>query len=592
MGGRWAWGHRLHGVLVVLVAAALVSTACSSPDPLAGLGTAGEQPGSTPADGSLGAPGSTATDASEPDEGGDEPARPADPERADLVVHTDRVLAEIDPMVLGTNVPAWLLPDLLTDLRFVQLTQALGTTLLRLPGGSWSNDYDWLGCERDDDAECFAAWGASPSDLLGFMVATGLPGMWTAAFNGTAEEAAAAVAFFNGTVGDQRPIGVDRGGRDWGVVGEWAALRAEHGFPEPVPITHWEVGNEIYGAVADAGPACAPWGWENVWTCDPAEYVHGDDSHDGLLAFAEAMTAVDPTIKIGAVGVGDRGEWGNWDDVVIREGRTAIDFYVVHHYGSDGDRPVDELLDVPREAWPRITTDVRRVFTDYGLPADTQIAVTEHNMVSFIDADEARLMPSAANAFYLADTIGQLIASGVPIANQWNLMNGRAANGSDYGLIDGTTMQRAPAYYAMALWARAGRSLVEVAVGPDAELGDLRVYGLIDADGAPRVLAFNPTGEVIRASLAVEPERQPDGSGDTGGVVAHVVAADSLGATTMSFNGVSEPSPDLSDPPVAVSLGVAAEPAADLDYQFAPYSLTLLEWTPIGAPAAVATPAP
>ena len=28
-----------------------------------------------------------------------------------------------------------------------------GTTLLRMPGGSWSNSYDWLGCERSSDEE-------------------------------------------------------------------------------------------------------------------------------------------------------------------------------------------------------------------------------------------------------------------------------------------------------------------------------------------------------------------------------------------------------------------------------------------------------
>jgi len=506
------------------------------------------------------------------------PTDDTDRNDADLVVRPGAVLAEINPLTLGTNVPAWLLPDLLTDARFVELTRQLGTTLLRLPGGSWSNGYHWLACEREDESGCFATWGAAPSDLLGFMHATGLPGMWTAAFSGTAHEAAAAVAFFNGAIDDQRPIGVDRNGHDWGVVAEWAALRAERGFAEPVPITYWEIGNEIYGALGSAGPACAPWGWEHVWTCDPAEYVLGDDEHDGLLAFAEAMTAVDPTIQIGAVGVGDRGEWNDWDDTVIGTAGDVIDFYVVHHYGSDGDRSAEELLDVPRAAWPRITADMRQVFVDHGLAADLPIAVTEHNMVSFIDADDARLMPSAANAFYLAETIGQLILSGVPIANQWNLMNGRADNGSDYGLVDGTTMQRAPAYYALALWARAGTALVEVDV--NADLGDLRVYGLRSADGLARLLVLNPTGSGVPATIGVEGD--PAAAGGPGPVVvdAHVVAASSLDATTMTFNGAAQPAPDLSDPPARV----APEPPADgapggrWSYHFAPFSLTLLEW--------------
>ena len=39
--------------------------------------------------------------------------------------------------------------------------------------------------------------------------------------NGTAQEAAALVAFFNGDVDDSRTIGPDRNGRDWGTVGDF-----------------------------------------------------------------------------------------------------------------------------------------------------------------------------------------------------------------------------------------------------------------------------------------------------------------------------------------------------------------------------------
>ena len=159
---------------------------------------------------------------------------------------------------------------------------ASGTTLLRLPGGSWSNHYDWLGCELGDPQRCDWTWAMRPSDFLGLLEATGLPAMWTVSINGTAEEAAAAVAFFNGNVDDDRPIGSDRNGRDWLTVGHWAQLRADDGHPEPVPIRYWEVGNEVYGAVQAAGPGCASWGWEDVWTCDGTEYVEGTADHDGF----------------------------------------------------------------------------------------------------------------------------------------------------------------------------------------------------------------------------------------------------------------------------------------------------------------------
>ena len=159
----------------------------------------------------------------------------------------------LDRRLFGTNVPAWLGPDRLADPAFLASTAALGTTLLRFPGGSWSNGYDWLACERGVEPDCFATWGARPSDFVALMEATGLPGVWTASFSGTAEEAAAAVAFFNGDVDDDRVIGVDEEGRDWQTVGEWARLRAAGGHPDPARIELWEVGNEVYGAKPAAG---------------------------------------------------------------------------------------------------------------------------------------------------------------------------------------------------------------------------------------------------------------------------------------------------------------------------------------------------
>ena len=195
--------------------------------------------------------------------------------------------------------PAWLGPERLADPGFLASTAALGTTLLRFPGGSWSNGYDWLACERGVEPDCFATWAARPSDFVALMEATGLPGVWTASFSGTAEEAAAAVAFFNGDVDDNRVIGVDEEGHDWRTVGEWARLRATGGHPDPARIELWEVGNEVYGAKPAAGPDCASFGWEDVWTCDGTQYIEGDDVHDGYLEFRDAMLAVDPDIEVG-----------------------------------------------------------------------------------------------------------------------------------------------------------------------------------------------------------------------------------------------------------------------------------------------------
>lgn len=487
--------------------------------------------------------------------------------RSRVVVHAGDDVGPFDRRLLGTNVPAWLSPPTIAAEPFRQLLVASGTTMLRLPGGSWSNDYDWLGCEEGDADRCKWTWASRPSDFIGLLEATGLPAMWTASINGTAEEAAAAVAFFNGSVGDERAIGTDREGRDWSTVGHWAQLRADHGHPDPVGIAYWEVGNEVYGARSSVGPKCASWGWEDVWTCDGTEYVEGTADHDGFRQFREAMHAVDPTIAVGAVGVGDRGAWHGWDDAVMSAAGDEIDFYVVHNYGSDGNVPAEKVMAVPPKKWPQITGDLRDGFADHGIEG-TPIAVTEHNLVAFMDGDEEKLMTTALNGFYLAETIGEMAANGVSIANQWNFANGRAPNGTDYGLIDTQTSVRSPAYYALALWSRFGEELVRTELGAD--LDGLVVYGGRRSDGSAVLMAINPTGEPIDATVAVDPAVASTT------VVADVVQAASAEATSVTFNGSATPSLDLSEPEATLS----TDGDGDLAYSFAGYSITLLRWSP------------
>jgi alpha-L-arabinofuranosidase len=498
------------------------------------------------------------------DENGDEDGAAA----GEITIHADTA-KPLDRRLFGTNVPAWLGPDKLADPAFQAATTALGTTLLRFPGGSWSNEYDWLACERDDEPDCFATWAARPSDYVGFMQATGLPAIWTTSFSGTAEEAAAAVAFFNGDVDDVRVIGVDREGRDWKTVGEWARLRVAGGHPQPAGVELWEVGNEVYGAVPAAGPNCAAFGWENVWTCDGTQYVEGDDAHDGYLEFRDAMRAVDPDIAVGAVGLPDGESWSSWGTKVIAGAGDRLDFYVIHQYGFGGEPDGGAALAVPQQAWPELMRSATATLAAENPARTVPIAITEYNMVAFQDGDINQLMARAINLLYMADTIGQMAENGVTIANQWNLANGKAPNGTDYGLIDPDTGTRNPQYYALALWTRFGDELLATDVGFETAT-ELSAYAGRAADGTISVLAINKTGEPTTARIRI------GGGAATYAARADVVAAESLEVTTIEFNGSADPSVDLTEPP-PTDLG---EVGPEFDVTFEPFSVTLVRLTP------------
>jgi hypothetical protein len=575
---RRATGPTVRRVVVVATALALASgitVSCS------------DQAAVPPVDPSEPANSSIATERSNAADSTSEPARAASDESVSsddlvssgsdadgIVIDTAGATVPFDRRLLGTNAPAWISPDRMADPVFRQQLVDMGTTVLRMPGGSWSNSYDWLACENADATKCSATWAATPSDYVQLLAATGIEGMWTVSFSGTAEEAAALVAFFNGDVDDERPIGTDKQGTDWGTVGKWARLRAEHGSPEPQRVDLWEVGNEIYGAVQSAGEACAPWGWEDVWTCDPADYVNGDDEHDGFVQFREAMLAVDPDIEVGAVGIGGaQEEWSAWGDTVIEQTPGEMDFYVVHSYGFDQAPDPQEVLRRPSELWSSALGDARDTLAEHNPDAAVPIAITEYNLFSFADGDTDGLMAEAVNALFIADTIGQMAVQGASMANQWNLVNGLTASGSDYGIFEPDRNEPNPQFYALALWSRFGDEMVPVESEFDAS-DTLAVYAGRHDDGTVSLLTINKTSQPIESPVLL--------GGSTGSFTASadVMQADSLESATVTYNGASEQVTDIDSEPGA-DLGDIG-PGDALSASFAPHSITLLRFTPVG----------
>ena len=400
--------------------------------------------------------------------------------------------------------PAWLGPETLTSDWFLGAIRDAGVTTLRLPGGSWSNSYDWAGCEAADPDRCYWLWAARPSDFVQLLADTGLAGIWTQSINHTPQSAAAAVAFFNGSVDDDHVIGLDRDGVDWGTTGDWAALRTDNGHPQPANIKLWEIGNEVYGGKPDVGgDQCASFGWEDVWTCDGAEYVTGNDQHDGYLAIRAAMLDVDPTIEVGAVGVADPESWSDWGNEVVTGAGAALDFYVVHQYGFDQSPSVDETFKRSGSLWPSLISDART-----GLPDGVELAITEYNLVSFEAADTEQTMTRAMNALFVADTIGQFAIEGVEIANQWNMANGTTGSGTDYGLVSATDGARFPQFHAVALWGRTGDELLDVATGVDS----IHVYPTRRIDGSLAILIINFSDDRLDIDVQLNGVTDPNGA--------------------------------------------------------------------------------
>ncbi|MER6512102.1 cellulose binding domain-containing protein [Nonomuraea sp. NPDC001636] len=303
------------------------------------------------------------------------PARADDVTPVTVTVNARAALATAPETGIGSNHAIWD-ANLGTD-QTADLLKDAGVKLLRYPGGSYSDIYHWA------DHTAPGGYVAPNTDFDTFMRGvrrTGAQAMVTANYGtGTAEEAAAWVRHANVTKG-------------YGVK-------------------YWEIGNENYGN----GHYGSAWEADDHADKSPAEYARH------VVAYADAMKAADPTIKIGAVlttpanwpdAITAEGDDGSWNKVVLSLAGPKIDFVILHWYPGALDRAgqVPDMI--------RLT---RQQLAAYAGPGSDRIgiAMTEFNTGS--SSNGTNTQPGALAA---ADAYASLLANGVFTVDWWNVHNG------------------------------------------------------------------------------------------------------------------------------------------------------------------------
>ena len=291
-----------------------------------------------------------------------------------------------------------------------------GVKSLRYPGGSYSDLYHWslhtgtyTPAAGAGSNMIFVAPDTHFAAFATFMEKVGASALITVNYGmnslgnggGEPKEAAAWVAYANGSTNSTVSIGADSKGTNWQTVAYWANLRAaaplatDDGLnkfrishPAPFGIKYWEVGNELYGNGWYYG-GC---GWEaDMHVPYPASGTCTDRQNNPALspaaygtavkAYAQAMKAVDSTIKIGGIVVAHSDtEYTNWNSMVLPAacGTGGMDFASVHWYpGSD----LTSLATVPEIEIPRLFQRARAAvgtasYTCAG-GANMPIAITE-----------------------------------------------------------------------------------------------------------------------------------------------------------------------------------------------------------------------
>jgi hypothetical protein len=338
------------------------------------------------------APGGGATAAAATD-GGAGAAATAAGSTVNVTVNAAEGLGTIPSTAYGLNTAVW--DSQMNTTQTQGLLKAAGVDMLRYPGGSYGDAYNW---QNNTVEGGYVAPGTDFDQFMGTAQAIGAQPILIANYGtGTPQEAAAWVRYANVTKG-------------YGVK-------------------YWEIGNEQYGD----GIYGTNWEANNYSDKSPAQYA------TELLQFASAMRAVDPSIKIGAVltlpgnwpdSVVASGASGDWNQQVLSIAGSAIDFAIVHFYppSSLGASVVNAPDQLGGEL-AQLRQEINQYAGAHG--PGIQVAMTETDGNNFMDTQPG--------ALYGADTYMTSLENGVFTVDYWDLRNGASAistapdGATDYG---------------------------------------------------------------------------------------------------------------------------------------------------------------
>ena len=332
----------------------------------------------------------------------------------------------VGPNALGVNTAAW---DslLLGDAGAIDgALRNIQAGLLRYPGGTTGDQYDWS--SNTDTATCGtvaapACVAIDPVDFTSFSAIA------------RAVDAQSFVTINYGT-------GTPAEAAGW--VAEAKATPRQH-------VALWEIGNESYACYEPNDHLPTSDGYVNghpvagsVCPSTPtlaASYV----ANSG--AYGAAMQAVDPSIRIGVPWAFTRAEASGsavtdasaWNDTVLRADSRFVGFVDAHWYPFSG---VDGLSDL------QIVQSVRRIPT-----AAAVIRSTLHRLVpragwvvgeTDISNNSTTLDFQPVSALYAAATTLEWLVQGAQSVSWWDLNNYGSPFGGDFGLLSSGAPEPAP----------------------------------------------------------------------------------------------------------------------------------------------------
>ena len=414
---------------------------------------------------------------------------------AQVTVDASHTLGTLTNTSKGLNTAVW--DGNLLDGAATTAIKNAGVHILRYPGGSTSDTYHWQSNTTSPGTNSAASKNNFDA-FMGMAQTAGSQPMITVDYGaGTPQEAADWVKYANkGGAGYNGPVPTYSGGSSTG-----------HNYG----IKYWEVGNEVYGNGLYGGS------WEyDGHTKTSATYA------SNVVAFSQAMKAVDPTISVGAVltapgnwpdGLTNSSSPQSWNTTVLSTACSSIDFVIAHWYPQNpGGESDTSLLSSTSQISGMVSTLHSELNQYCGARASTiQIMITETNSVS---SNPGKQTVSVVNALFLADNYSSWLENGVANVDWWTLHNNAVAGNTssslygnaqygDYGVLsDGTCTTTTsgicepaantpfPAYYALQMLNYMGTT-GDTMVSSSSNQNLVAVHAIKQANGKLAVLLIN-----------------------------------------------------------------------------------------------------
>jgi hypothetical protein len=358
-----------------------------------------------------------------------------------LFVDPDTSLGPISPYLFGTNYgPMHAVPP-----EMMPLVEEAGFTVLRFPGGAWTDAVDVKPFQIDMLMTFAAQVGAMPTISVRLL-------------DGSPETAAELVRYTN--------------------------LEKQYG------VTYWSIGNEpsIY---TELGQADYDYTTENL--------------NRDWRAIAVAMKEADPSIKL----IGPEiHQWNeslettpkdsagrDWMTEFLKTNGDLVDVVSVHRYPLYApNRPVtvQDLRENTRK-WVAEIEYLRGLVREVA-GRDLPIAVTEVNSDPSATMLQEASPDSFYNAIWYADVLGQMMSVDVFMVNQWVL----SQRSTGLGLLQGTTVR--PTFYVFPLYKNFGREHLYAA----SDVPEVDIFAARREDGALTLMVINLSDVEQRVPLQVK----------------------------------------------------------------------------------------